>query len=135
MDRAYLVREAWRRVLLGALFVQVLTPDVLDLSLLSQSLPPGPIFVVSSLSAPASAAEPAATLDREDRDTGDLCEPFWPEVGLTRVRSVDTVPRTKLGTGATVGISLPPTDSAGLRPPMIPARGIPRPSLYCRLTC
>src|SRR3954470_21075313 len=105
MDRAGLVRETWRRVFLGALILQVLTPDQLDLSLLSQSLPPGPIFVVSSLSASPAApravpecADPipaapewcSSMIDRGDGDQDGLCEPFWPELGLPRDRGART---------------------------------------------
>jgi hypothetical protein len=135
MDGAYRVRDAWRRVLLASLLIQVMTPDVLDLSLLSQALPPAPIFVVTSLSAPDSLAEPSSMDDREHGDTGDLCEPFWPEVGLARDRSLGPVSRTRPGAGPTIGLPFPQGDPARLFLPMIPVGRIARPSLYCRLTC
>lgn len=150
MDRAGLVRETWRRVLLGALLIQVLTPDQLDLSLLSQSLPPGPIFVVSSLSASSARSRAAgertapdsaaiecrsSTVGRDDGDQDGLCEPFWPELGLPRYPNArpDQWPRPGPGR-ATTPFGQPCLSSlSGIGP--LAARAAPQPCLSCRLTC
>lgn len=102
MDRANLVHMALRRVILAAVLLQATTPDLLDLSLLSQSLPPGPILALANLVVPRRAlhhagplprvdrspfdAHSRSTLQSQDANPDDLCEPFWPELGVMRKR-------------------------------------------------
>jgi hypothetical protein len=98
MDRANLIRLTLRWVVLASLLMQATTPDVLDLSLLSQSLPPGPILAASNLVATMQPSEDELPegdsfsleewlrpgLRGEDGEPEDLCAPFWPEMGVMR---------------------------------------------------
>lgn len=58
MDRAWIVRLTFRRLILLAVVIQATTPDLLDLSLLSQTLPPDASFVASSPSPSGKASHP-----------------------------------------------------------------------------
>src|SRR5262245_45177820 len=101
MDRAWIVRIVFRPLLLAALTIQALTPDFLDHTLLAQSLPPGPLFVVSSFSGPLGVERPrndflpgpaCALPDAADSERAEssgspeeLCQPIWPELGVTPI--------------------------------------------------
>lgn len=100
MDRAWRVRVMVRRLLVTAVLVQATTPDLLELSLLADSAPLGRLtagpLVAPTWSAPrrvvprdgfqdADAVPPTVAVEAGSED---LCEPIWPEVGLTTVREV-----------------------------------------------
>jgi hypothetical protein len=137
-------------VLLAALMIQALTPDFLDLSLLSNELPPGPLFVLSSFAGSRPGAETSEprlaggwqvayddsplTHGGADETPGDVDEPLWPELGTPRggVRS-DALARigTILDRGPTTARVV--DRLAYLPRPSAPLTGL-RPDLH-RLNC
>jgi hypothetical protein len=140
-----------RRVLLAALVIQASTPDFLDLTLLSRSLPPGPFFAVSNLALgreagstltallfqgilPPSDAAPTGEED-EEAPPAALGELFWPPLAIClcwnlghRARPrVESVVQRVARIVACASI-LPANDPGG-------AGGLARSRLLCRLLC
>ncbi|AGA26069.1 hypothetical protein [Singulisphaera acidiphila] len=81
MDRAWIVRLTFRRLILLAVVIQATTPDLLDLSWLSQSLPPG-------ASAAASGPSPS---DKGSHPTGQA---------PARLPVIDPAAKARLGVSA-----------------------------------
>ena len=105
MDKTSTIRRTAIKVLLGALVVQAMTPDALDLTLIAHYRPPGPVNVVMSVLAddddesehassrlmtgsPRSASPRGAALDKDDSSdeepADNIWQPLWPELGLAR---------------------------------------------------
>jgi hypothetical protein len=151
MDRAWIQRLTFRRLLLAAVVIQATTPDLLDLSLLAQSLPPGPLFVASSLSSSGkSTRTPRFLVERdafiyadappsefavENEPAESLCVPIWPEWGLRQDRTGCVSTRLKHAVG------LPSAQLGRLEArrraehPSGAEKAISRPRLLLRLIC
>jgi|GEM_PF-6231082 hypothetical protein len=129
MDRAWIVRVICRRLLLAAVLVQATTPDLLELSLLGQSLPPGRLSVSMSESSPRPSLQPERLIIRSNmfKQTSvpppggavehavpeDLCEPLWPELGLKQDRAIHS--GSPLDSAFDVVVDWVPGESDGLR--------------------
>jgi hypothetical protein len=152
MDRAWLVRVICRPLLLAALTIQSMTPSLLDDTLLEQSLPPGPVFLVSMLAAPASEGEGEAAAGRfptrflaarqaalpsfdDDGSSGVLCKSYWPVLGMTQTRTAASTARPAVRTDLVPGpfprIEAVPAARWQTSPPSLP--GLPL--LLCRFLC
>src|SRR4051812_31341597 len=59
MDKTCTIRRAVFQVLLGALTVQALTPDALDIALIAHGRPPSPVIVLMSFFAVDDEDAPA----------------------------------------------------------------------------
>jgi hypothetical protein len=103
MEKTRIFRTCCSRVLVTALTIQALTPDALDLTLLAQCRPPGPVLVLLSLFAeerdeedelsqpgvpdcdcPSRLYSSSDHRDRTKELPAELWQPLWPEVGLAR---------------------------------------------------
>ncbi|SIO64903.1 hypothetical protein SAMN05444166_7475 [Singulisphaera sp. GP187] len=145
MDRAWIVRLTFRRLILVAIAFQAMTPDLLDETWISQSLPPDALVAATSptpsrkafrfpsfpLESEAVPAESAAGNDSPE----NLCEPIWPELGLRLDRNGSTpaqlkpevyLPRVPLTLGQA---------PAGLRLALDSAKTVLRSKLPLRLIC
>lgn len=151
MDRASIVRDVFRPLLLAALAIQAITPDLLDYTLLSHSLPPGPVFAISRLVNPSEsdsreeaffpegsfAVPSVASSDLAEAvaTPHDLCRPFWPELAVARVRNLVSPVREKLQAdwSRTTTVLV---DVLSAPPSRIPLARMARlPLLLCRFLC
>lgn len=151
MGRGWSRAMLCRRVLLAALVIQAATPDFLDLTLLSKSLPPSPFFAFSSFALgreagstlaallfqgilPPSDAAPAGEED-ETAPPATLGELFWPPLAVCLCwnlgrwrRPQAEFARRHLARMAAGCPPLPANDRAG-------AGGLALSRLLCRLIC
>jgi hypothetical protein len=103
MDKTCTIRRAAFQVLLSALTVQALTPDALDLMLMANYRPPGPVIVLMSFFAAADDEDASSRLttrshrsalpcalstnqaeSSDDEPVDNIWQPLWPEIALAR---------------------------------------------------
>ena len=103
MDKARDTRWICSRTLFAALVIQALTPDALDLTLLANHRPPGPVFAIMSMLVEEREVEGELRFTTDDDagsrssltqsspgeypstpPTDNVMQPLWPELGLSR---------------------------------------------------